>query len=270
MTTKLDEMVLRHRNVEASDDLVLGVQLVGAQNTDVIREHIRQNSKLDLEWVEEAPEKSASALICGAAPSLADCIEDIRQKKESGAVIYACNSAALVLKRNGIESDYQVILDPDTRENEVWEAREYLFASVVPPVLFDRHPDAKLWHPLMDGIEELIPAHRTFCGIGGGITVSNFALCLSYTMGHREIHCYGMDSSFREGKTHAAENIRTDGALHVEVEHNGRIYKTSFDMKQQVVVFLALANLLEEAGAVVRVHGSGLLPDAWRDQFTHP
>jgi hypothetical protein len=173
------------------------------------------------------------------------------------------NTAAKKLSDAWVRPHYQVILDSHAMmENEIGEAEIHLLASIVNPKLFEYADHPVMWHPLIDWIEEEIPVdYPSFHYIGGGVTVTNSAICIAYTMGYREIHIFGMDSSFSAGRTHSTEQQTDDVGLRIWVDHNGKTYETSFGLKQQVLVFLELKKQLEDAGCKVIVHGSGLLPD---------
>ncbi len=236
--------------------------LVGTVSDDQMKSNVIENMKLAREWLIEKEPHDGVALICGAGPSLLDTLPDIKAKK---GTIFASNSAAGFLHNHGIEPDYQVLLDAHIRTlDEIGPAKNHLLASTVSPIAFERLPKAILWHPSTLWIDDFVPENRDFTFIGGGITVTNSSICIAYTLGFREIHCYGMDSSHRE-TTHATEqpDIESLMLMSVEVESLGKTYKTTYDLKQQVLVFNELYKLLMEAECKVIVHGSGLLPDLY-------
>lgn len=253
---------VRYKNPETQEELIIPVMLVPTVCVDDMKKNVIENSKLDREWLTERPLHDGTALVCGAGPSLLDTLDDIRELKKSGAVIFSCNSAAKFLNDHGIESDYQVILDSHhSTINEVGPAKKHLLASLVHPSLFDHLPNAILWHPVTAWIEDCI-GKREFTGIGGGITVSNSAICIAYTLGFKHIHSFGMDSSHRE-TTHATPQPPLEGQWIIDIESKGKVYKTTFDFKAQVLVFEQLYKLLIDEGRTVTVHGSGLLPDLY-------
>jgi len=260
----LEDMFIRHRNVEASSDLIIPVVLTSPVSVDEMKDNVRVNSEMNVPWLDESTAHDGIALVCGAGPSLGDDIEEIRKMVNDGAKVFASNSAAQYLNKANIPVAYQAVLDPHpVVGKEIGEAENYLFASIIDPDLFTAYPNITLWHPSTAWIDEILPNKgKRFCFIGGGITVSNSSLCLAYTMGFREIHVFGMDSSFRLDAMHVAPLPHIGpGLVITEVESKGRIYRTSFDMKQQVIVFKQLYDLLTAAGCTVKVHGTGLLPD---------
>lgn len=267
---KLHDTELRYRNSEASEDLIIGVRMDAEIEQDYVKEHLEQNLKKHVPWLIESPANKVPAIVVGAAPSLLDSIEEIRKRKMAGAAIFCCNSSSKVLRKHGIATDYQVILDSGaiTLDEFDPDAHVHLLASICQPALFDQSEHAVLWHPctqiVVDRVED-IP--RDFTYIGGGVTVMNSTMAIAYTMGHREIDVFGVDSS-REGREFYADGRTLEDVnsqqLQIVVEHMGREYHTTYDMKQQVIVFLEIAKELQKLGVSINVHGSGLLPDVWK------
>lgn len=264
---ELEDMFVRHRNPGMDTDLVIPVVLASPVPDSVMQDNVRANSVLDVPWLAESPPHDGIALVCGAGPSLADDIEDIRAKVAAGAKIFASNSAAPYLNKCNIPVAYQVVLDPHpVVADELGDAEEYLLASIIDPFIFSKYGNVTLWHPANEWIDDIIPrTDKNFCHIGGGVTVSNSSLCLAYTMGYRNIHVYGMDSSYRDDVTHVAPLPQVSQSIIItDVVSNGKVYRTSFDMKQQAIVFKELHALLVAEGCKVIVHGSGLLPDLFK------
>lgn len=263
---------IRHKNPDTEQELVIPIKLVGPVSIEKYKENFFANIKRDVPWLDESAPTDTPAIICGAAPSLNSSIEDIRRLKDSGAKIYACNSSNKVLIDDGIEVDYQPMLDPLPFMDKYIHpgAKTHLLASYVDPVCFDAAKNIVLWHPSTDWIVEALKDDpRKFMYIGGGVSVAICALCLAYTMGHRELHIFGMDSCFHGDAFYAkGREISEDegGILYVTVEHEGKTYQTSYDMKQQVVIFIEVAKLLVEAGCKLNVYGEGLLQDVWRSK----
>lgn len=262
---KLDDTFFQYRNPETTKDLIIPIGMEGTVTLEETKVNVKANILHDVPWLDESPAHDGVAIICGAGPSLADTIDQVKAAQEAGGKIFASNSACAYLISQGIKVDYQSILDPHKwMADDLAEADCHLLASFVNPALFKAAKNPVLWHPLTDWIEGYIPEGRSnFTFIGGGITVTNSSLCLAYTMGYREFHVHGMDSSHRAGKKHVAECTEADG-LAVIVEEGGKTYATTYDMKQQVVVFRELRKQLIDAGCTVKVFGSGLLPDMFK------
>lgn len=259
---RLDETALRYRNKEATQDLILPVELVGTTSLEEAQQNLRANLSHPI-WLNGSEAHDGVAIICGNGPSLADTLDEIR---ELDGTIYACNDAANMLIDNGIEVDYQVILEAQPRiVDELAPAKRHLLASMCHPSVFARCENATLWHPVSPWVEDEIPDDcQPFMYIGGSSTVSMFTLSIAYTMGYRSLHTFGLDSSHSNGKEHATRNFDTPGRIFVTVEEFGNEYKTTYDMKEQVRVFMVMARQLNELGCKIEVHGSGLLPDVYR------
>lgn len=270
VTMNLDDTEIRYRNAGTSCDLVLGVRMEVETEQEYAKKQFQQNLERDVPWLVKQPENDKIALVCGAAPSLKDHVQQIKQMQSEGAVVYACNSAAGVLVSGGVIPDYQVILDPHAimLNDFCFQAKCHLLASLVHPTLFDLSENAILWHPAQqDVIDATKDIERDFTYIGGGVSVPMFTLCITYAMGHRSIDAYGIDSSY-SGAMYAngrgEDYYAHGGLLVVDVTHAGRTFKTTWDMKQQVQTFLKLAHAFKQIGVPIRVHGDGLLPHAYK------
>ena len=269
-TMKLGDFGFTYQNPQATVPLVITVQTVANTPNEVAMENARQNSLLPLAWVNEMPEKFGVALVCGAGPSLRDNWMEIEAAQRAGATIFACNSAAKFLGDKGINIAYQVLLDSNKRciEDLYQNVGTHLVASVVDPSVLEKCTNPILWHPAMDGIDDQIPAGRTgFVCIGGGYTVSMSALCIAYTIGFRKIVVYGLDSSFKDGARYAQEQPNNPDELLVTIEEGGKTYETTWGLKQQVLVFDALAKQLSDKGVKLEVKGSGLLPERFNRKY---
>lgn len=264
------DVFLRHRNAEASEDLIIPVDIVCNTPDETLFSNIAVNSARVRDWLEVSEPHDGVAILCGSGPSLAGSLEEIRRHQSDGAHVFALNGAAAYLAANGITADYQVICDAQEKTLAlVGPARAHLFASQVNPALFDAVPSAKLWHLNVcedfADFEKHLPAHEgAYALIGGTASVGNVATCLAYSMGYRDLHCYGYDSSHRDTRSHASEQAINAGEPLTRVNFMGREFLTSFTMKSQADTFYRHAKALEEGGAKIDVHGDGLLPTIWR------
>lgn len=257
---------IKHTNPGASMPLVLPVHVVCNTSDEEIYSNIRKNSHTNCkDWVKAEPEHNGVAILCGSGPSLADTLEDIRQKQASGGKVFAMNGAAKFLHDNGIMPDYQVMIDAREQTADlIGPAKEHLFASQVHPKCFKVKPDARLWHLQVGNIENEFPEYEgAYCLIGGAASVGNTATCLAYAMGYRNLQIYGYDSSHRDTKGHAFAQPMNDGDPCAHVVFNGKDYVSSLTMKLQAEKFQETARALQESGCHIDVHGSGLLPDMW-------
>ena len=263
---QLDDRSLVIRNPGATSDLSIPVKVVPELNDEQSSTNCSENLKRDIPWLKLSPAHDGVAILCGSAPSLQNYYTEIHRLQTEGARVFACNAAAKHLDTHGIAVDYQVILDGSllTLPALFEGARCHLLASILPAPFFEKVPNPVLWHPDIKPVIEVVDGlDREFAYIGGGISVSIFALSIIHTMGYRKIVCFGLDSSF-DGDSFHVGNSSPVGEFVVVVEHNGKTYRTTYDMKMQVSTFLAYERALKDAGTDIQVNGSGLLPDAWR------
>ncbi len=262
---RLDDEKLIYRNPGTSQDLVIGVNLYVPVEDHEIRRNFRQNQIHDVPWIDEAEAHGRTAIICGAGPSLRDTLDDL---KAIDGDIFASNSACKFLADSGLTVHNQVVLDPHpiALTNFDHRAERHLLASTVDPTFFYLSANAALWHPNLSWLdEELKDGHPQFMYIGGGITVTNSSMCLAYTMGYREFHVFGMDSSYKGQDSHVIA-VQELPAFNLIITENGKEYLTAWDLKQQVMIYREIHRQLEGLGCKIKVHGSGLLPDMFKTQ----
>lgn len=250
-------------NEGATHPLILPVHVVCNTSDEVLYGNVKANSLAHpTNWLQQQDAHDGIAILCGSGPSLADNISNIVEWRNEGAAIFSMNGSAAFLDSRGVTPDYQVIVDakPETA-SLVGPARQHLFASQVDPECFRRAPDARLWHLAIERIEEYFDTEDAYVMIGGGTSVGVTALCLAYALGYRKIHCYGYDSSHRDGHGHAFEQPMNAGDPCAWVEFAGKQYLCSLTMRCQAEKFVQTAIELRQLGCTVVVRGEGLLPD---------
>lgn len=233
---------------------------------EVLFSNVEANSKLDLPWVKLEEAHEGHAVICGGGPSLGDTLEDIRWRQSLGQKVFALNQSAQFLVDNGIEPDYQIILDARP-ENIVFCmcAKKILLGSQVHPSLFEKAGcDAILFHPVIEGIDSYIDSDKPYTLIGGGTTVGLTAMALAYTMGYRKLHLFGYDSCHAGDQSHAYKQDLNDKDHMAEVTVNGKTFQSSLTMARQAELFPTLCNSLIDLGCIITVDGSGLIPEIAR------
>ncbi len=266
MELPVADIVIRHKNPGTSQELVIPIDIICNTSDDELISNITTNSQLDKDWMRVEDEHEGLAILCGSGPSIADFIEDIRQKQKDGGRVFAMNGCAKFLFEHGILPDYQVICDA-RKENVslIGPAKEHLFASQCHPDLFSAVPDAQLWHLQIGDIEKYFPPYqRSYALIGGAASVGNTATCLVYAMGYRAMDIYGYDSCHKGTESHAFDQPLNHGEPCLYTEFNGKKYLASFTMKHQAEKFQETARALQQMGASINVFGDGLLPDIWR------
>lgn len=260
---KLNEDFMDVKNPDAVGSMRVRIVLLPTATHEQCMENVLFNSLLNVPWVDQIEIQSGTALVCGNGPSLKSMIPEIKDAVMRGGIVFACNSAAKVLRNAGIEVEYQVLMDGQPSVvDELADAESHLIASVCDPSVFCNVEKPLLWHPFIPDIENYVPAGKLYADIGGSYTVGNSAVCLAKTLGFKVIDIYGMDSSYH-GRERYADGQYNSNELMVEVELNDKKYTTSYDLKMQVNAFLVLADELERMGCVLRVRGNGLLPDAF-------
>lgn len=240
---------------------------------DALMANVRSACARNLPWFDfDEREHEGHAVIVGGGPSLLDTIEDIRKRYQHGQEIWALNNAASVLKAHGIIPDKHFIVD--ARPENAGFVRDslpnatYYIASQCHPSVFDALSDRNviLWHVQSEGMDQELahvtdkPVHL----IGGGTTVALHAISMAYLMGYRKIHCYGMDSSYRDSH-HAYPQAANDSDIVVDVLYGDYRCKASSWMTGQANEFIDLYMNLTELGCIITVHGEGLLPTMHRD-----
>ena len=190
------------------------------------------------------------------------------RRQGDGQTVFALNGAAHWLKDRGLIPDYQVILDPrpeNVRFVEPPVAKKYLIGSQCHPSVFDRlsQHDVTLFHHAEDGIEGYFEGNPVV--IGGGVTVGLVAMALVYALGYRKLHLYGYDSSDRDGEGHVYSQGETNAeSSRREIWLDRRKFTCSPGMFAQANAFEGFARMMADHGALITVHGSGLLPSIAR------
>jgi uncharacterized Rossmann fold enzyme len=233
-------------------------------STELLLANVKANAARPIPWVKMAIPHEGHAVIVGSAPSLLkniDSADGVRWRYGLGQTIFALNNAAKILSFDGINPDFQVILD--ARESTIkfmGRAKEYLVAAQCHPSLFDFGNNIIGWVPGMEGVTDCLP-NGEWQLIGGGVTVGISAMWLAYVMGYRKIHLYGFDSSYVNGQTHAAPQERTSAeSMDFDVTLGVQTFRTNAVMAKQAEIFPSHAAELANLGCVITVNGEGLLP----------
>lgn len=256
------DMLARVRNPDASMDLIIPIVMACNTPDAELLANIATNAASVADWVAAIPAHGRAVAICGSGPSLSDDLDEVRRLAREGAIVLALNGAARFLATHAIIPDYQFIADARPENiNLIGPAAMHIFASQVHPSLFET-VDAMLVHVGDDSLQ--MPEYGAdYTIVASHSSVGNVALCLAYVLGFRDIHCFGFDSSHRDGGSHAFDQPMNAGEPTIYVERNGKRYLASFTMRQQAEVFPGVARDLQALGCAITVHGEGLLPDAW-------
>lgn len=255
--------------------------------------NVRASTKLGLPAVGICKKTDTVAVIAGGGASLAGTLESIRQLQIEGARVYALNNAASYLAQHGIEADAQIIVDSRPFNArfvaERWARTAYLASQCHPDTYAQAQKSGyavEVYHGYNAGIINHIARTRLQGAawavykrtrwqwlrrvsrvpelIGGGLTVGLTGLCLVYTLGHRDIHLFGYDSSHAEGKSHAYAQAENAGDELVSCVVDNKEFTSSTTMAGQANDFKGVYEMLRACGAEVTVYGEGLIPTLYR------
>lgn len=246
---------------------------------DDIIANVKINAARDLPWFDGrlGDWKKGSVVLVGGAPSMRDCITDIRWHQHRGAKIVSVNNAWRVLVENGVTPHAHVMLDARP-ENAAFiegapKSTRYFLASQVHPSVFEAlaEHDIVVWHNGVGQNDEMRaalqpwwddgPNQRPILLVPGGGTVGLRALWLLAFSGYDRIHVYGMDSSMRGTEHHAYAQPLNDGEHLIEVAMREKRYVCSLWMARQASEFVTAWHDLKREGVRLFVHGEGLIPD---------
>jgi len=260
---------VRYKNPDASDDLILGLDVIENTPIEEINGNILENAAIYKNWLKVEDEQHKSAILIGGGDSINDHIEDIQNLQREGADVFALNGASSWARDNMILVDYQVILDAKEETANLVDpyANDHLFASQCHPETLYRAEYVTLWHLNRPGTEELFPRHRIDEGgytlVGGDSSVGVCALCVAYIKGYRDLHIFGYDTSYREGKSHGYKQRINDTMPTITTNWAGKDYTISLAMRDQCQNFMAYTSALKEAGCRFNVYGEGLLQSVY-------
>lgn len=258
-----------------TDDRVF-VRMTPPVSPEQMVENMRSALSRGLREVKACKPHGYALAIASGGPSLADTYQDL----EAHGDVAAVNGSLGFLLEKGIVPTYCGVLDSNEHMVDVVVADprvRYLVASNCHPKLFDKLIDAGckvwLWHTTPKSINSeegarLLKEHRpeTWYMIGGGCTIGLRWVNLGYVMGYREFHLHGLDSSFREDRSHAYKDRRWGKWVdESSLEING--YKTSLNFLQQVGDAANMITRFQQGDmepVKFHIHGDGLLQACWR------
>jgi len=255
-------MQTEHQNPMADKPLILPIVVLPNTPDDEIARNIRANSELPLEWLNSVPEHDGVAVLIGGGASIEDEIETI---KSINGTVFAMNGASKWCQRNGIQVDYQCMLDAKEESIELvdHDAKAHLFASQVNPKLMKSVEAPIVWQCNTGDIEKLFPKERLERGgyalVSGGSAVGNSATTAVFALGFREFHIFGFDSCHKDGKSHAYSQPMNRNIPNVKVDWGGKTYTASVAMKRHAEDFQITSQALKQLGCKFHVYGDGLL-----------
>lgn len=266
-----------YQNPDASAPLVLPMMVVCNTSDEDLSRNVQKNSTLDLTWVtwKEHREYGDVAIMIGGGGSVEEYASEIEHLRHTGGTVFAMNGASKWATDKGINVDYQVIADAKAETAILVDpkAKNYLLASQVHGDTMSavlKHNIPTLWHLETGEIEKDFPEAKVKRGgyalIGGGASVGNSSMCVAYTLGFREIHVFGYDSSHKDDESHAYPQPMNDAIPCVQVKWGGKEFKASVAMKAQAEKFQMTSQALKQHGCELHVYGEGLLQTMYRTE----
>jgi hypothetical protein len=272
-TAKNEVIQMAYRNPDASMPLHVPVLVICNTPDEVLENNVRINSAKSLKWLKSFSANDSDAILVGGGASVEDCLDKIKELRESGGTVFAMNAASQWLIEQGIDVDYQCIIDAKEETSLLVdsEAKDHLIGSQVHPKTMDSVKNPTVWHLESGNIEKLFPEDRVKKGgyvlLGGGAAVGNSAMCAAYALGFRKLHIFGMDSCHKDGRSHVYPQDMNKFIPNVEVQWADRTFVCSVAMKAQAERFQITSELLKQMGCEIEVYGDGLLQTMYRSKL---
>ncbi len=272
---KNDLIQVSYTNPDASSDLKLSLLVMQNTSSDEIEKNIYKNSRNYHDWLYAVDEHDKKAVLIGGGGSINNCIEEIRQLQNEGAIVFGLNGASKWARGHGISIDYQVIIDAKEESKELVDtgANAYLMASQCNPETLKRAKNPILLHLITENVEDFLPKERVKKGgytlVGSRTTVGTTAMCIAYILGFRDLHLFGYDSSHTDGKSHGYSQPMNNNMPFVKMEWAGKTFDTSIAMKGQAERFPLFAKQLKELGCHIKLYGQGLLQTIYSTDYSH-
>ena len=260
---------------EAGGEVVSRFHLTPAVSSEQMLAHMRSAIARGLPQVTPCKAHDLTLSVAAGGPSLADTWQDL-----SGVVATVNGSLRFVLDRGakpglsyvcGVMDAGEHIVDLVVADPKV----RYYVASVVHPKVFDKllsaGCDVVLWHVTPEstadpeGVRGLLNEAYAdeWLAIGGGCTMGLRWINLGFVLGFRKFKAHGLDSSFRDGSTHAYPD-RAD--TKDRIEFCGRMTRPNF--LAQVYDFFGVLNRFnrpDHERIEIELFGDGLLQDQYAE-----
>lgn len=229
--------------------------------------HIDSSVSRNLPRCIRRKERPGKVAIVASGPSATDYVEFLQS---FDGEIWGINGAFVWMQKRGIKPTAFVGLDPeDILKEYLIETPDvtYYLAAQVHPCVFDHLKDknVRLWFPADNEVRYPFGAVPVF----GGSTCLGRAPNLAYTLGFREVHIFGGDSSYTD-KSHVYGE-KGDVPLGTFLFNmNGRNFLTTRQMVQQACEFTeqmvewARPGLNGETPLSVTLYGDGLMQAMYR------
>jgi len=240
--------------------------------------HMKNTLALNFPQISGREPQDKLTLLLAGGPSLNDYIDEIKQKREDGAVLVTCNGTHDWALDHGMVPSIQLIADGrQFNERFVKRAQEkthYWLSSICHPDVFKalgystdpnwggKKYNVHIWHTGMYP-EVLLPMKikhyfgQNFCLVGGGSTVATRGLALLQLAGFRKIEAYGLDGCY--GSDHAYEQKENANETVFPVTVAGREFSCSGWQAAQAQHFIDNVRMGVLDNIELAVHGDGLI-----------
>ena len=257
------------------------------------KEHIKNNIETNTpkikRWIDEKGAINEDTIIVASAgPSLVDYIDDIKEKQKKGAKVVCVKHSLPTLLKHGITPYACTILDPRSIEGESTHGvvRKTLFENIPAEtkLLVASMTDTSVLDYLLTKTDNIIGFHAFSNAVSkypflngkylitGGTCAATRSVGLFHTVGFRNFHLYGFDSSLLE-KPKDYDKKRPDGMplfMNVGIE-DGNIDAEKFWTTGEL---LALAQDVEQMldsqvlDLNIDIHCKGLVNAVWKDRLS--
>lgn len=252
-----------YQNPHATQGLKLNVMVVSNTPEEEIKDNIKDSSARYDKWLQAKDPHDGIAVLIGGGGSVLDYVEEIRELQKKGATVFCMNGASKWARGQGISVDYQVVIDAKEETADLIDsgAKEHLIASQCNKKTLEKVSNPTIVHLIVDEIETLFPPEKVKKGgyvlLNGGTTAGSAGVTIAYSQGFRELHVFGYDSSYSDGKSHAYHQPMNTFMPTTDVTWAGKTFKVSVAMKAQAERFIFLAKVLESGGCKFKVYGDG-------------
>lgn len=215
-------------------------------------------------------EDHSPCVVVGSGLTAVKLLPEIRARHEAGEKIFALKGAHDWLIDNGIVPNAAIAVDAQQSRAKCFTKPHpnvlYLCASQMHPDTWDhlRGYQVVIWHQLVNRAQLDMPHWKGKCILMGASTTGNGALFLLHTMGKRNVHLYGIDSSIpaphwwsrwiRPVLKLDGARVR-DGNSLIQIVLDGKTYWSTPEMVMQAEEFPLMVPMMK--GMEITPHGDG-------------
>lgn len=184
-----------------TDMSTLKIQTRNCVDHEKICGNIKENLSQIRLWATVCKPTGRDVVICSAGPSLSAYVDEIKQRREQGAIIVAVKHALETLAMHKIKPDYCVLLDPRPHVEKFVQKPDrdvvYLVSSMVDPSVVKTLNDNKCtvlgYHAFVNAGENELLIHSDMPISGGSATSTRTIGMFADLFGEKTFHLYGYD-----------------------------------------------------------------------------